>query len=226
MFLRPDMTLGAIVVMLSCKNSDGKVYVRAFPSSLLRQALKWFHKLPSDSIDCWQDIMDLFMNKFGTSIVADEDERTLMERQQKPGETLRRRIYAQLEDKRILPKSHKIKLPPNRRDEKNYCEYHKDHGHDTDEFRLLKADIEKLIRQGQLKEFVRRYQGSPLRRRERTPPWRNIHINKDHNDTSRITGRVDTISGGIAGGGDTSNARRKYARRSMYALAPITTIDR
>ncbi|GAA0141282.1 hypothetical protein LIER_02459 [Lithospermum erythrorhizon] len=281
---------------LSFWASDDEVYAWAFPSSLLGQALNWFHKLPPDSIDCWQHIVDLFMDKFRASIVADEDKRTLMDIQQKPGETLRSfatrfeevatniptanekvtmisffhglrygplkeklvleppntrnelfklviqyikleevkllseeyllkvegskpkdevrqkspkrarvwdrlqrpkeretfkrqgarsprrederqcrvqyhtfytplqvpvgRIYAQLENKRILSKPQKIKSPPNRRDEKNYCEYHKDYGHDTDECRLLKAEIEKLIRRGQLKEFVRRDQGS------------------------------------------------------------------
>ncbi|GAA0142717.1 hypothetical protein LIER_03552 [Lithospermum erythrorhizon] len=56
-----------------------------------------------------------------------------------------RRIYAQLEDKRILPQPHKLKSPPNRRDKKKYREYHKDHGHDTNECRLLKAKVEKMI---------------------------------------------------------------------------------
>ncbi|GAA0171857.1 hypothetical protein LIER_25796 [Lithospermum erythrorhizon] len=42
----------------------------------------------------------------------------------------------------------------------------------------------------------------------------------------RIAGRVDTILGGITGGGDTSNPRRKYAQRSVYALSPMATIDR
>ncbi|GAA0147347.1 hypothetical protein LIER_07070 [Lithospermum erythrorhizon] len=63
---------------LSFWASDDEVYARAFPSSLSGQALKWFHKLPSDSIDCWQDIVDLFIDKYGASIVADEDEITLM----------------------------------------------------------------------------------------------------------------------------------------------------
>ncbi|GAA0158759.1 hypothetical protein LIER_15704 [Lithospermum erythrorhizon] len=66
------------------------------------------------------------------------------------------RIYAQLEDKRILPKLHKLKALPNLRDEKIFYEYHKDHVHDIDECQLLKAEIEKLIRRGKLKEFVRR----------------------------------------------------------------------
>ncbi|GAA0183329.1 hypothetical protein LIER_30757 [Lithospermum erythrorhizon] len=65
-------------------------------------------------------MVDPFMDKFGESIVADEDERTLME---------------------LL---HMLLLTEETR--KKYCEYHKDHGHDTDECRLLKSEIEKLIR--------------------------------------------------------------------------------
>ncbi|GAA0154817.1 hypothetical protein LIER_43294 [Lithospermum erythrorhizon] len=58
------------------------------PSSLSRAALKWFHKLPPNSIDCWQDTVDLFMDKFGVSIVANEDEEAFMNLKQKLGETL------------------------------------------------------------------------------------------------------------------------------------------
>ncbi|GAA0164109.1 hypothetical protein LIER_19822 [Lithospermum erythrorhizon] len=85
----PGNHLKSFDSQLSFWASDDEVYARAFPSSLSGQALKWFHKLPSDSIDCWQDITDLFNDKFGASIVAEEDERTLMEIQQRPRETLR-----------------------------------------------------------------------------------------------------------------------------------------
>ncbi|GAA0147826.1 hypothetical protein LIER_07432 [Lithospermum erythrorhizon] len=61
---------------LSFWASDDEVYARAFLSSLSGQNLKWFYKLPPNFIDCWQDLVDLFMDKFGASIVADADERT------------------------------------------------------------------------------------------------------------------------------------------------------
>ncbi|GAA0185655.1 hypothetical protein LIER_32943 [Lithospermum erythrorhizon] len=126
-----------------------------------------------------------------------------------------------MEDKRILPKPQKIRAAPNRRDVKKYCEYNKDHGHDTDECQIWKAEIEKLIRRGQLREFVKKDQaGSPRKPRELSP---RRHTNKRRQERSsdvspRITGRIDTISGGIASGGDTSNTRRKYARRDVYEM--------
>ncbi|GAA0185832.1 hypothetical protein LIER_33120 [Lithospermum erythrorhizon] len=96
-------------------------------------------------------------------------------------------------DKTLLPKPPKLRSYPNRKDPKLFCEYHKDHGHDTDDCRVLKAKIEKFIRIGHLKDFVkerspRAVRGSPRRnekQRSRSPP--------------RVTGRIDTISGGLAG---------------------------
>ncbi|GAA0139271.1 hypothetical protein LIER_00853 [Lithospermum erythrorhizon] len=77
------------------------------------------------------------------------------------------KIYAQIEEKKFLPRPQKIKPPPHPRDLKKYCEYHKDHGRDTDDCQLLKAEIDKLIKRGQLREFVRKDQmESPRRYRE------------------------------------------------------------
>ncbi|GAA0169573.1 hypothetical protein LIER_24024 [Lithospermum erythrorhizon] len=75
----PGNHLKAFYSHLSFRTSNDEVYARAFLSSLSGQALKWFHKLPPDSIDRWQNIVDLLMDKFGPSIVADDDERTLID---------------------------------------------------------------------------------------------------------------------------------------------------
>jgi len=47
-----------------------------------------------------------------------------------------------------------LKTEPGKRNRSKYCEFHKDHGHSTSECFHLKRQIEALIQQGELKEFV------------------------------------------------------------------------
>ncbi|GAA0140259.1 hypothetical protein LIER_01640 [Lithospermum erythrorhizon] len=70
------------------------------------------------------------------------------------------------------------------------------------------TEIEKLIKRGQLREFVKKDKvGSPRKYREPSPrKYTNDRRGDEH--SPRVTRRADTISGGIAGGGDTSNARK------------------
>ncbi|GAV58356.1 hypothetical protein CFOL_v3_01890, partial [Cephalotus follicularis] len=73
-----------------------------------------------------------------------------------------------------------------------YCQYHRDHGHDTEECSQLKNQIEDLIRKGHLRKYVDR--DTPQGRRE---------------------GVIHTISGGVTSEGDHKNARKAYGRQSL-----------
>ena len=49
-----------------------------------------------------------------------------------------------------------MKGDPNKRNRNKYCRFHRDYGHDIDECFDLKQQIENLIRQGKLRNFLGR----------------------------------------------------------------------
>ena len=49
-----------------------------------------------------------------------------------------------------------MKGDPNKRNRNKYCLFHRDHKHDTNECFDLKQQTENLIRQGKLRNFLRR----------------------------------------------------------------------
>ena len=50
----------------------------------------------------------------------------------------------------------KMSGDPNKHNKNKYCRFHRDHGHNTDDFYDLKQQIENLIRQRKLRHFVGR----------------------------------------------------------------------
>ncbi|GAA0185175.1 hypothetical protein LIER_32463 [Lithospermum erythrorhizon] len=90
---------------------------------------------------------------------------------------------------------------------------------------ILKAEIEKLIKRGYLKEFVGqdrpRQQGHGY-----SPPreWERSVRERDKQATPpRATERIDTICRGIAGGGDSRNSRKNYSTRGVYSTRGAIT---
>ncbi|RWW57600.1 hypothetical protein BHE74_00035593 [Ensete ventricosum] len=90
---------------------------------------------------------------------------------------------------------------------RRYCRFHRDYGHDTEECNDLKNQIEDLIRQGHLHRFVRDRRASEERpRRDRNPsprPYRPIEK------------QIDVIIDRPASGGNSSSARKAYARNAV-----------
>ncbi|XP_065638665.1 uncharacterized protein LOC136071377 [Quercus suber] len=65
-------------------------------------------------------------------------------------------VLMQIKDEPSLKWPEKMKGDPNKRNRNKYCCFHRDHGHDTDECFDLKQQIENLIRQGKLRNFLGR----------------------------------------------------------------------
>ncbi|GAA0138377.1 hypothetical protein LIER_00134 [Lithospermum erythrorhizon] len=127
----------------------------------------------------------------------------------------RAEVYAQIEGKNLLPKPVRMRSAPGRRDKTHYCEYHREHGHDTNECKILNAEIVKLIKRGYSKEFTGKgTQRDNTCQNHRSPP--PPQVKPEPAEVPRLTGRIDTISSGIAGGGDSRNSRKNYARREVY----------
>lgn len=125
-----------------------------------------------------------------------------------------------------------------KRNKDKYCDYHEDHGHDTDDCKDLKREIELCIQNGHLKQFVQDVRKPDYRRDREQSRGRDRHHaedrppkdNRTNYDWSRgkgpltttkdtpsreltkpSEGEIFTITGGPAGG-ESNSARRARCR--------------
>ena len=97
-----------------------------------------------------------------------------------------------------------MRKDPTKRDNTRYCEFHRDHGHRTDDCIQLRKEIEYLIRRGYLCRYIAsegQDQAQPPPPRQPTPtqhqqPLKEIHV----------------ISRGFAGDGESSSDRKAHLR--------------
>ena len=95
----------------------------------------------------------------------------------------------QINDDPSLKWPEKMKGDSNKRNQNKYCHFHRDHGHDTDECFDLKQQIENLIRQGKLRNFLGRdYNNEKLKAKveeSSRPPLGEIRMIVRRNLTDR-----------------------------------------
>ncbi|XP_058099781.1 uncharacterized protein LOC131244147 [Magnolia sinica] len=101
--------------------------------------------------------------------------------------------------KQILKWPSKIKSDADKQDKRKCCHFHHDHGHSTDDCFDLKEEIEALIRNGHLQEYVNR-------REDRMDPKDDRPINNEP------TREILTTFGGPARGGDLNRSRRAHSQ--------------
>ena len=94
-----------------------------------------------------------------------------------------------------------MRSDPIKRDNARYCEFHRDHGHRTDDCIQLRKEIEYLIQSGYLRRFVALEGQSQAQ----LPPPRQTTTQHQ-----QPLGEIHVISGGFAGGGESSSARKAH----------------
>ncbi|XP_024023801.1 uncharacterized protein LOC112092279 [Morus notabilis] len=132
-----------------------------------------------------------------------------------PLNTIVAHILMQIQHQNLLTSSVPMKGDPNKRDKSKYCYFHKDHGHDTSSCFQLKGQIEALIQQGQLQEFVDRVIAE---RRIALPTTMGKQAAVAHETNTIVVNnsalnKVRTIFGGPETG-DFMRARNLYAREA------------
>ncbi|XP_016172677.1 uncharacterized protein LOC107615077 [Arachis ipaensis] len=109
---------------------------------------------------------------------------------------------------------------PKNVNESKYCIFHQKYGNTTDECVIAKDLLERLARQGHLDKFI----AGHMQKRS-VPTSDPSPIGSSSKDKEKVLaqprGIINCISGGYAGGGHTSSAR-KHTYRAMLALGDTT----
>ncbi|GFZ01925.1 hypothetical protein Acr_15g0005340 [Actinidia rufa] len=96
----------------------------------------------------------------------------------------------------------KIKTDPQKRNRNKYCEFHRDHGHNTEDCFQLKEQIADLIKRGYLRKYIT----------DRPPP---NSPERRYGDNRPTAGNIQTIHGGFGSGGCSTSSRKKHARSAF-----------
>ena len=130
-----------------------------------------------------------------------------------------------------------MKSDPATRDNTKYCEFHRDYGHRTDNCIQLKREIKYLIQRGYLRRFIslgnqahNQAQNQPQNQNQapaQQPPPRQAMTQHQ-----QPLGEIHVISGGFAGGGESSSTRKAHLRSinsakmgEIQAVSKLSRLD-
>ncbi|XP_016178439.1 uncharacterized protein LOC107620848 [Arachis ipaensis] len=107
-------------------------------------------------------------------------------------------------------------------DKSKHCTFHQKYGHTTDECVIAKDLLERLARQGLLDKYIegRKHKENDRDKEERQQTSENKEIKKWSNNIPP-KGIINCISGGFAGGGETTSVRKR-SYRTMLAIKGTT----
>ena len=123
------------------------------------------------------------------------------------------KIFTQIKDEHYLKWPRPLHSSPNVRDKNKYCRFHRDHGHNTEDCRDLKEQIEELIRKGKLQKYVKKGEYGKFRDDNRTQ--RESSTGEDDHPSQpprKVIGEISTITGGPFLGGSFKSLKKTYQR--------------
>ncbi|XP_030924012.1 uncharacterized protein LOC115950874 [Quercus lobata] len=133
------------------------------------------------------------------------------------------KIFTQIKDEHYLKWPRPLHSSPNVRDKNKYCRFHKDHGHNTEDCRDLKEQIEELIRKGKLQKYVKKGEYSKSRDDNKT---QHESFSRDDDCPSyppnKVIGEINTITGGPFSGRLFKSLKKAYQRQvnSVHTVPP------
>ncbi|XP_022868526.1 uncharacterized protein LOC111388096 [Olea europaea var. sylvestris] len=122
--------------------------------------------------------------------------------------TSKTNISMEIKDMKELKWLARMRSPPQSRDMSKYGEFHRDHGHTTENCKALQREIEALIKRGLLGSYV----GNDKHPKNDGGRERAYEAKRDGQPTTEI---INIIVGSIASGGDSNTGRKQYARQYM-----------
>ena len=122
-------------------------------------------------------------------------------------------VLYEVQHEKFLRWSSQMKTDSAKRDMTKYCDFHRDHRHQTDDCIQLKKEIEFLIRRGHLHNYV-----APEDRNRAPPPLPRQLASAQH---QQPLGEINVISEGFVGGGESSSARKAH----LYSFISGKTLE-
>ena len=123
-------------------------------------------------------------------------------------------VLREVRNEQFLRWPTQMKSDPTTRDNTKYCEFHRDYGHRTDNCIQLRREIKYLIQRGYLRRFIS--PGNQAQNQNQTPT-QQPPPRQATTQHQQPLGEIHVISGGFAGGGESSSARKAHLRSTRSA---------